>query len=162
MLNHNKQISTIYISHITCFNSGYVCMCVSLAPVLEPEHWAVWVWALWGKIVSVMANTILFANSSDYCSTGCQDPNKQIIPKTNASSQSCPSRADYAAASVCVCVCVSICVYVGACELSACICTIRSLNIWMFPMQQYALFNCCSISFRYWCYATYWKKIKLM
>ncbi len=79
-----------------------VYVCISLAPILEPKRWAVWVWALWGRILGVMANTILFANSSDYCSSGYQDPNKQIIPKTNASTHSCPSRADYAAVAVCV------------------------------------------------------------
>lgn len=47
-----------------------------------------------------MAKTILFANSSDYCSSGFLDPNKQIIPNTNASAHSCPLRADYTAARV--------------------------------------------------------------
>lgn len=87
------------------------CGCVSLAPILEPECWAVWVRALWGRILCIMANTILFANSSDYCSSGCQDPNKQIIPKTNASTHSCPTRADYATATVCACpyMCMCMC-----------------------------------------------------
>lgn len=58
-----------------------------------------------------MANTILFANSSDYCSSGCQGPNKQIIPKTNASTHSCPSRADYAATIACAHLCMSVNAY---------------------------------------------------
>lgn len=60
------------------------CMTVSLALILEPKRRAVWVWALRGRILSVMANSILFANSTDYRSSGCQSPNKQIISKTNA------------------------------------------------------------------------------
>lgn len=87
-----------------------------------------------------MANTILFANSSDYCSSGCQDPNKQIIPKTNASTHSCPSRADCSPPAVCVCVCMSLCVYVF--EVSA------RIYLWvvqersLMPRMQYrALFH---------------------
>ncbi len=98
-----------------------VCVCVSLAPSLEPKCWAVWVWALWGRILSVMANTILFANSSDYRSSGCQDPNKQTLPKTNASTHTCPSRADYASPPACVHIYVCLWVCMRAYELSACI-----------------------------------------
>lgn len=106
-LDPMKQINTIQSHHILwqwVFVIVYVC--VSLSPILEPKHWAVWVWALRGRNLGVMVNTILFANSSDYCSSGCQDPNKQIIPKTNASTHSRPSRADYAAPTVCVCLCM--------------------------------------------------------
>lgn len=50
----------------------------------------VWVWTLWGRILCIMANSILFANSSDYGSSGFHDSNKQIIPKQMPSPTASP------------------------------------------------------------------------
>ena len=99
---------------------------------------------LWGRILCIMTNTVLFANFSDYCSSGCQDPNKQITPKTNASTHSCRPRADYAISTVCVCLCMSV--YMCMCESIWIECIHmyymvqeHSLKIWMLPTQYHAL-----------------------
>lgn len=111
VLDPNKPVPfPSVISHALTLGNGD-CVSVSLARIPEPKRWAVWVWALWGRILGVMANTILFANSTDYCSSGCQGPNKQIIPKTNASTHSCPSRAEHAAVWSIECVCARIGLY---------------------------------------------------
>lgn len=72
------QVLTLQPCHRIC-HSLIVILCLSVWHRLQIPN--LWVRALWGRILGIMANTILFANPADCHSSGSWGPNKQIRAK---------------------------------------------------------------------------------